>query len=122
MGVDYYIITTLKITYTNDENDYIDLSKEGKFFWHEVSYDSDSEGARERAFEEEKKLQEKELASHNEEKLLFVDGQWHITSQSKIEDYKELISERRAQTASYTDRFVGADVKSIKKIKYARLR
>ena len=120
MGVDYYIITTLKITYTNDEKDYIDLSKQGKFFWHEVSYDSDSEGDRERAFEEEKKLQEKELASHNEEKLLFLDGEWHITSQSKIEDYKELISERRA--ASYTDRFVGADVKSIKKIKYARLR
>lgn len=121
MGVDYYIITTLKITYNNDEKDYIDLSKQGKYyFWHDIKYDSDSEGDRERAYEEEKKLQEKELASHNEEKLLFLDGEWHITSQSKIEQYKELISERRTQTASYTDRFVGADIKSIKKITYAR--
>lgn len=120
MGVDYYIKTSLEILYTNGEKDYIELSSEGRYYaWLQVSYDSDSEGDRERAEKEEDRLRREELAKHNDTKLMYLEGRWHITSQSKIELYEQLILDKQIKAEEWTDRFVGADVKSIEKVTYA---
>lgn len=120
MGVDYYIKTFLEILYTNGEKDYIELSSEGRYYaWLQVSYDSDSEGARERAEKEEDRLRREELAKHNDTKLMYLDNHWYITSQSKIELYEQLILEKQIKVEEWSDRLVGADVKSIEKVTYA---
>lgn len=92
MGVDYYVITRLVVTFTDDEKSYIELCRQGHYYYYSMAdYDSDSEGAKQRADEENNRQRQAELDKYADKKILYENGIWKITSQDKIKEYTNLV-------------------------------
>ena len=90
MGVDYYESKWLVITEIDGESkEYIRISSEGGYF--NFTYDSDEEDGYSKA----KVKYFRELRKQaSPPKILFQDGEWKITSKSKIEVYLLKLKEK----------------------------
>jgi len=96
MGVDYYRILYLRVEYTKSDgsresNDVV-LEKSGRYF--SSCYDEDSEDDYDRQLDNE---MERVTKSYGE-KDIYVNGEFKITSKSKITEYMDILKTKLGLT------------------------
>jgi hypothetical protein len=125
MGVDYYVYTYLEIFYEDGESSYFEIDSKGHYYGYiEVdTSDSDSEGSRKRAEEENSRQKREEFAKYKSKKVLYEDGTWKISSQDKIKEYLEIINDHHNSKNLYEEiKYDFDDVKKVVKSTFAEER
>lgn len=98
MGCDYYVYTTVVVTF--DDDSIAELESSRQECWFDSNYDSDDESSNEAS--------QRELEKCSETVPLYQNGRWLIKNKEKVARYDEKISQSNS----------GKTVISVERIKY----